>query len=164
MSSTSDRPNVVVVMTDDQGPWAMPNRMPELRMPHLQAMLDESLEFTHAYCASPVCSPARASITTGRPPSAHGGHDWLAGARHPDAHPDRYLAGQPTTAEVLAAGGYQCGLSGKWHVGDSRWPAPGMEYWYAHRFGGGPYFDAPVWRDGEPVDEPRYLTDAITDQ
>lgn len=163
-TTAPDRPNIVVVMTDDQGPWAMPNRMPELEMPHLQTMLDESLEFSHAYCASPVCSPARASIITGRTPSAHGVHDWLVGTRHPDAHPDLYLAGQPTTAEALAAGGYQCGLSGKWHVGDSRRPAPGMEYWYAHRFGGGPYWDAPIWRDGEPAEEPRYLTEAITDQ
>lgn len=158
------RPNFVVVITDDQGPWAMPNRMPELHMPHLQAMLDESLEFTRAYCASPVCSPARASIYTGRTPSAHGVHDWLVGGRHPQAHPDLYLDGQPTTAESLAGGGYQCGLSGKWHVGDSRRPAPGMEYWYAHQFGGGPYRDAPIWRDGEPTTEPRYLTEAITDQ
>jgi len=158
------RPNFVVVVTDDQGPWAMPHRMPELQMPHLHQLLTESLEFEQAYCASPVCSPSRASMLTGRTPSAHGVHDWLVGGRHPQAHPDHHLDGQPTTPEVLAEAGYQCALSGKWHVGDSRLPAPGFEYWYAHRFGSGPYVDAPIWRDGRAATEPRYLTRAITEQ
>lgn len=158
------RLNFVVIVTDDQGRWAMPHRMPELVMPNLQRFLDDSLELDQLYCASPVCSPSRASMLTGRMPSAHGVHDWLIGGRHPDACPDRYLEGQPTTPEVLARAGYQCALSGKWHVGDSRWPAPGFEYWYAHRYGGGPYYGAPIWRDGRPADEARYFTDAVAEQ
>lgn len=154
----------VVVLTDDQGWWSMPHRMPELRMPRLSALLEESLEFTRFYSASPVCSPARASLLTGRTPSAHGVHDWLVGDRAPDAHPDRFLDGQPTTPEVLADAGYQCWLSGKWHVGDARLPAPGFTRWYAHRYGGGPYLGAPMWRDGQPVAEERYLTHAITEE
>jgi len=157
------RLNFVVVLTDDQGRWAMPHRMPELVMPNLQEFLNESLELDQMYCASPVCSPSRASMLTGRMPSAHGVHDWLIGGRHPDAYPDRYLEGQPTTPEVLERSGYQCALSGKWHVGDSQRPAPGFEFWYAHRYGGGPYYGAPIWRDGEPTDEPRYFTEAVVD-
>lgn len=158
------RPNIIVVLTDDQGRWAMPHRMPELVMPHLAALLDESLELEQFYCASPVCSPARASILTGRMPSAHGIHDWLVGGRHPEAYPDHHLDGQPTTPEELSRAGYQCFMSGKWHVGDSRTPAPGFERWYAHRFGGGPYVDAPIWdAAGNPVDEPQYFTHAVTD-
>ncbi|MGD7706911.1 sulfatase-like hydrolase/transferase [Microlunatus sp. Y2014] len=152
-----------MIITDDQGPWAMPHLMPELHMPELDALRRDSIEFTRAYCPSPVCSPARASMLTGRTPSAHGVHDWLVGTRHPDVYPDLYLAGQPTTPEVLADAGYRCGLSGKWHVGDSRLPAPGFEYWYAHRYGGGPYHDAPIWLDGREATEPAYLSDAITD-
>ncbi len=157
------RPNFVVIVTDDQGRWAMPHRMPELVMPNMERLLDDSLELDQMYCASPVCSPSRASMLTGRMPSAHGVHDWLIGGRHPDAHPDRYLEGQPTTPEVLERAGYQCALSGKWHVGHSQWPAPGFEFWYAHRYGGGPYYGAPIWRDGEPAEEPRYFTDAVAD-
>jgi arylsulfatase A-like enzyme len=158
------QPNIVVIQTDDQGRWAMPHRMPELVMPHLAALLAESLELEELYCASPVCSPARASILTGRMPSAHGIHDWLIGGRHPQAYPDRYLDGQPTTPEVLSRAGYQCFLSGKWHVGDSRTPAPGFYGWYAHRYGGGPYVDAPVWVDGVAAQEPRYFTHAVTEE
>ena len=155
--------NFVVILTDDQGRWAMPHRMPELVMPNLQQFLSESLELDQFYCASPVCSPSRASMLTGRMPSAHGVHDWLIGGRHPDAYPDRYLEGQPTTPEVLQRFGYQCALSGKWHVGDSRRPAPGFEFWYAHRYGGGPYYGAPIWLDGAPAEEPRYFTEAVVD-
>ena len=158
-----DRRNFVIITTDDQGRWAMPHRMPELVMPHMEVLLAESLELDQMYCASPVCSPARASMLTGRMPSAHGVHDWLVGGRHPAAHPDHYLEGQPTTPEVLHDGGYQCAMAGKWHVGDSREAAPGFEHWYAHRYGGGPYYGAPIWNKGGEAVEPRYFTDAVTD-
>lgn len=158
------RPNVIVIMTDDQGWWSMPNRMPELHMPHLAELMANGLELTRFYCASPVCSPSRASVLTGRMPSAHGVHDWIVGDRYPQSWPDAYLAGQPSTPEVLARSGYQCWMSGKWHLGDARRPAPGFSRWYAHRYGGGPYLDAPVWKDGVPVSEERYLTHAITEE
>ncbi|MDO5676297.1 MAG: sulfatase-like hydrolase/transferase [Propionibacteriaceae bacterium] len=157
------KPNFVLLQTDDQGRWAVPWRMPELPMPHLASFAEGALELDQLYCASPVCSPSRASVLTGRLPSAHGVHDWLVGDRDPGAFPDSYLQGQITTPEVLADAGYQCAMVGKWHLGDASQPAPGFEYWYAHRYGGGPYFDAPIWRDGEPVTEPRYFTDAVTD-
>lgn len=165
-ANPTDRPrwNFVVVMTDDQGRWAMPHRMPELVMPQLDQLLTESLELDRMYCASPVCSPSRASVMTGRIPSAHGIHDWLIGDRSPVALPDRYLEGQPTTAESLAAAGYHCGMAGKWHVGSSQQPAPGFGHWYAHRYGGSPYYQAPIWRDGRPAVEERYFTTAVTDE
>lgn len=159
----ADKPlNILVVLTDDQGRWAMPHRMPELKMPNLETFLDDALELDQFYCASPVCSPARASLLTGRMPSAHGVHDWLDG-RQPGTYPDLYLESQPTTPEVLAEAGYECMLSGKWHVGHSQRPAPGFTRWYAHRFGGGSYFNAPVWVDGQEAEQDGYLTHAITD-
>src|SRR5699024_61209 len=106
-------------------------------MPRLEAFMDGALELTQFYCASPVCSPARASILTGRSPSAHGVHDWIIGDRAPGAWRDSFLAGQTTTPELLAANGYQCWMSGKWHLGDASQPAPGFRRWFAHRYGGG---------------------------
>lgn len=49
-------------------------------------------------------------------------------------------------------------------MGDAHAPAPGFNYWYAHRFGGGPYYHAPIWQDGEEASEPRYFTEAIGDE
>ena len=156
------RPNIVFILTDDQGPWAVPWLMPELQMPQLQQMADHGTVFNNFYCASPVCSPARASLLTGRMPSAHGVQDWLIGTRHPQAKPDIYLDDVTTLPAVLAGAGYQCALTGKWHVGDSSEPAPGYVSWYAHQYGGGPYYNAPIWdEDGQPTTEPEYFTDAV---
>ena len=176
-------PNVLLLVTDDQGAWALPSAMPELHTPILARLQREGRTFERFFCASPVCSPARASMTTGRMPSAHGVHDWL----HPEAlartdaprrpfDPDflEDLPGADTLGAMFSRHGYRCGMTGKWHLGSSDRPAEGFEYWYAHQLGGGPYYDAPIWRqaDGagapaspaQPGTEPSYLTDAITDR
>ncbi|AOZ72125.1 phosphodiesterase [Boudabousia tangfeifanii] len=166
MSKTNNsRPNFLVILTDDQGPWAMSRTMPELVTPTVDSLVASGTSFDNFYCASPVCSPARASLLTGRMPSAHGVHDWLVGERHPDANEDHYLGGLHTLPETLKQNGYTCGMSGKWHVGTSQHPAPGFDFWYAHRLGGGPYYGAPVWsEDGKRVDEERYFTYAVADE
>ena len=156
-------PNFVVIVTDDQGAWARGRLMPELVSPVLDELGATGLELENFFCASPVCSPARASLLTGRMPSAHGVHDWLrsenSGVSSVGKH---YLDGLATTPEVLAANGYACGHSGKWHLGDARVPAPGFTRWYSHRDGGGHYFGAPMVEDGREHIEPAYVTDAIT--
>ena len=74
------RPNIVLILTDDQGPWAMHCAgTRELVTPNLDRIAREGLRFSNHYCASPVCSPARASLLTGLMPSAHGILDWLRG-------------------------------------------------------------------------------------
>ncbi|WP_172120817.1 sulfatase-like hydrolase/transferase [Actinomyces faecalis] len=155
------RPSFLFILTDDQGPWAVPWRMPELQMPHLAQLAREGIIFDSFYCTSPVCSPARASLLTGRMPSAHGIHDWLVGTEHPQAHPDQYLEDITTLPAVLSGAGYVCALSGKWHVGEARQPATGFSSWYAHRFGGGPYYEAPIWQEGRQDSESEYFTDAV---
>ncbi|GAA1720480.1 sulfatase-like hydrolase/transferase [Isoptericola hypogeus] len=157
-------PNFVVVVTDDQGAWARGRLMPELITPTLDHLGRTGLELENFFCASPVCSPARASLLTGRMPSAHGVHDWIRSENSGvDTSGVRYLDGLTTTPEVLAAHGYACGYSGKWHLGDARTPAPGFDEWFAHRDGGGPYYGAPVVERGIERTEPGYVTDAITD-
>ena len=106
---TQPHPNVLVVLTDDQGPWAMSRTCPELVTPVLDDLVSRSTSFENYYCASPVCSPSRASLLTGRMPSAHGVHDWLVGERHPDAHEDDYLGGLTTLPQALEEAGYELG-------------------------------------------------------
>ena len=158
------RPNFLVILTDDQGAWARGRTMPELITPVLDELGATGRELTRFFCASPVCSPARASLLTGRMPSAHGVHDWLrsenSGVDNAGVH---YLENFSTTPEVLAANGYNCGHSGKWHLGDATEAAPGFGRWYSHRDGGGPYFGAPMIEDGVLVSEEGYLTHAISD-
>lgn len=179
----SARPNVLLLVTDDQGAWAMGSTMPELHTPTLDRLQREGTTFEHFFCASPVCSPARASLTTGRMPSAHGVHDWLhpealarADSPRPPCDPDflERADGADSLAQMLSRHGYRTGMVGKWHLGSSGTPAPGFDHWWAHQLGGGSYYDAPIWehdaRTGrptapaEPATEPEYLTDAITRQ
>ncbi len=164
-STDAGRPNILMIVSDDQGPWALGcagNN--ELQTPALDQLATEGTRLDRFFCASPVCSPARASLLTGRMPSAHGVHDWIRGEAYGvvDERDVAYLEGLTTTPEVLAQAGWTCGYSGKWHLGTGREPAPGFEFWYAHRTGDGPYVGAPVWRAGRRESEPRYLTDAIT--
>jgi len=162
----NDRPNVIVILTDDQGYWAMGCAgNEEIRTPNLDRLARTGTRFENFFCASPVCSPARASLLTGRIPSQHGVHDWLrAGNRAEDrdgpGRPIEYLAGQTGYSDILAANGYVCGISGKWHLGDSLRPQKGLSWWAVKA--GGNYYDASIMRNGELYKEPHYLSDAIT--
>ena len=168
-SRDPDRPNILFVLTDDQGHWALGCAgNPEIRTPNLDRLAASGLRFEEFFCVSPVCSPARASILTGRIPSQHGVHDWLR-AGNSTCEPDRdgelteYLEGQTGYTELLAAAGYRCGLSGKWHLGDSHHAQKGFDFWEVHAKGGGPYYRAPMIRNGDVHEETRYVTDVITD-
>lgn len=156
------KPNVVFIMTDDQGIWSLGSYgNHEIHTPNLDRLAEKGTKFDNFYCTSPVCSPARASLLTGRIPSQHGVNDWIAGGNIED--PIEYLAGQKAYTDILAENGYTCGLSGKWHLGDSIKPQKSFSHWYVHQYGGGPYYNAPMIKDGELIEEEGYLTEAITD-
>jgi arylsulfatase A-like enzyme len=158
------KPNIVFILSDDHGPWAMGCAgNAEIRTPNLDRLAANGMRFDSFFCASPVCSPARASILTGRIPSQHGVHDWLSGGNMGDEAVE-FLQGMVGYTDVLAENGYRCGLSGKWHLGDSVRPQKSFTHWYAHQGGGGPYYNAPMIRDGMPYKEKKYVTEAITDE
>jgi choline-sulfatase len=172
-----DFPNIVFILTDDQGDWALGAAgNPEIHTPRLDRLAAEGLRFSSFFCASPVCSPARASILTGRIPSQHGVHDWIRRGNLPaeiaaslgkhnfgqDNAAIEYLRGMRAYTEALAEAGYTCGLSGKWHLGDSLHPQKGFSFWQVIPYGGSDYFDAPLIRDGQVGFSQGYLTDVIT--
>ncbi|MGW1462997.1 sulfatase-like hydrolase/transferase [Streptomyces sp. NPDC002308] len=155
------RPNVLLILSDDQGPWAMGCAgNDEIRTPHLDALADRGVRFSRFFCTSPVCSPARASLFTGELPSQHGVHDWLS-YHHAGRTGIDFLSGRTLFTDILADAGYRLGLSGKWHLGANDRPRKGFVHWYAHESGGGPYYGAPLYRDGVRTEEPAYLTDAL---
>jgi len=191
MSPESERLNVVFILTDDQGPWAMGCAgNEEIRTPSLDALAGKGVRFENFFCTSPVCSPARASLMTGTIPSRHGVHDWirhkdewwLDGAarhgvhdwiRHKDEwwldgadrarRPVAFLEDMTCYTDVLAANGYVCGLSGKWHLGDALTPQHGFSHWFCHPKGSGRYNDMEMIRDGRVIRTSGYVTDVITD-
>ena len=108
----SKNPNIVLIMTDDQGPWALGCAgTPELRTPVLDQMAAEGIRFENFYCASPVCSAARASILTGRIPSNHGVLDWLRGGAMKGAQKqkriDPALSQGATDMDLMDLGGWK---------------------------------------------------------
>lgn len=163
-----NKPNIVFILADDMGAWALGCAgNPEVKTPNLDRLAARGMRLDNAYCVSPVCSPARASLLTGKIPSQHGVHDWIRRGNSPGESMDRavidYLEAQVTYTEILANNGYSCGFSGKWHLGNAPQPQKGHTYWKAHARGGGPYYNAPMIRDGKEYPEPRYVTDVITD-
>lgn len=166
------RPNILFILTDDQGYWSLGcygNK--EVKTPNLDRLAERGMRFDNFFCVSPVCSPARASLLTGRIPSQHGIHDWLAAGDTYDREQEpagegritEYLAGQTGYSDILANNGYICGISGKWHMGDSHHPQKGFQFWKVHCKGGGPYYDAPMVQGDKVVKAPEYVTDLITD-
>ena len=176
--------NIVFILADDLGAWALHCAgTPELCTPNIDRIAREGIRFTDFYCASPVCSPARASILTGRIPSAHGVHDWIrsgnvdaaryaaAGRENPyggyadETEPIAYLEGMPAYTDMLREAGYTCALSGKWHLGDSVRPQHGFDSWYTIGKGGCFYYHPDIVENGEiTVRHGEYVTDLITDR
>ncbi len=111
MSSENARhPNILLILTDDQG-WddMTVHGNSCIETPNLQRLADEAVQFDNFYVA-PVCAPSRASLLTGRHfirtgvSHVHGGRDFL--------HPDEILL-----SNVFKSGGYATGMWGKWHSG-----------------------------------------------
>jgi len=170
-SMDPERPNIVFILSDDQGAWATGySGNDEISTPNLDGLAASGMRFENFFCSSPVCSPARATLLTGRIPSQHGIHDWISRGNHRETNGTQetgelieYLKGQAGYTDILAAAGYRCGISGKWHLGDSHHPQKGLTYWQVHATGAGKYYNAPMIRDGEIYRETNYVTDVITD-
>ncbi len=115
-ASDEPRPNFVFILADDVG-WS------DLHVygneAHLTPSLDDlarrGLRFTNAYAASPVCSPTRASILTGKYPARLRLTNWLGSVHGVPLAPGLKLK-EVTIAEVLRQAGYATGLVGKWHL------------------------------------------------
>ena len=155
--------NIILILSDDQGYWSLGcygNK--EIISPNIDSLADNGVLFKDFYCVSPVCSPARASILTGKIPSAHGVHDWLEDGTD-ERKTVEYMSDLSSYVNILSDNGYNCGLSGKWHLGNSGNPQMGFKHWFAHQSGGGPYYGAPMYRDGKLYHEEKYITDVITD-
>ncbi len=160
---TSELPNIVFILSDDQGAWALGCAGNEdIHTPVLDQLAADGTRLENFFCVSPVCSPARASLMTGQIPSRHGVHDYLTGIEVGADAPD-YLAGQQMFTDVLAGNGYRLGLSGKWHMGANDAPRQGFVHWYGLEGGGSPYTGATMYRNGEREETRTYLTDAITE-
>ena len=162
--STLERINIVFILSDDQGVWAAGcYGNPEIRTPNIDRMAATGVRFENFFITIPVCSASRASFLTGRIPSQHGVHDFIArGANFgPDAR--AFLDDEICYTDILSRHGWTCGLSGKWHLGNSALAQHGFSHWFAHPDGAGNYNDHMMIRGGVAAVAPGYVTNAITD-
>ena len=110
---------------------------PIVQTPHLDQLAANGVCFENAYCASPVCSPARASWLTGLYPHAH-----LQLRNYGPGRKAQFGCYLPqdsiTIGDVLKSAGYRCGMVGPWHLGDDHNPQHGFtDFWRAYRYQGG---------------------------
>ena len=131
-SRNGRRPNIVFVLTDDQGYGDLScHGNPILKTPNLDRLYDEGVRFTDFH-VSPTCSPTRAALLTGR-------HEFRNGVTHTIHERERLTLKATTVAQVLKSAGYTTGIFGKWHLGDEpeRWPDKrGFDEMFIHGAGG----------------------------
>ncbi len=156
--------NIVFILTDDQGVWAAGcYGNPEIRTPNIDRLAATGVRFENFFTTVPVCSASRACFLTGRIPSQHGVHDFLSGRANAGPDAISFLADEICYTDILSQHGWTCGLSGKWHLGNSAVAQHGFSHWFALPGGAGRYNDQVMIRDGVRAVAPGYITNTITD-
>jgi arylsulfatase len=172
-AAATRRPNIIYVMTDDQGYGDIAaHGNPVVRTPHLDRLHAQSVRFTEFH-ASPTCSPTRAALMTGR-------HEFRSGVTHTILERERLSLSATTLPEILKSAGYTTGIFGKWHLGDEDAYQPGKRGFdrvFIHGAGGigqsypgscgdapgNSYYDPLVRSDGKFVKTKGYCTDVFFD-
>ena len=157
VSQESDRPNVIVIVSDDQG-WAdIGYHNPKVYSPRLDALAASGVTFTRHY-VMPQCTPTRIALLTGRYPSRFGPKSQQA------SNEPAFPLGTPTLATMFLAEGYETYLCGKWHLGSKQDHGPNQHGFqhsygslagaigmYEHRYRNGKF--ANTWhRDGQLIE------------
>lgn len=155
----AQRPNVVVILSDDQG-WGdlSLHGNPNLSTPNIDSLAKQGAHVENFYVCA-VCSPTRAEFLTGR---YHG----RAGVYSTSAGGERFDAAEQTIAQVFQKAGYQTACYGKWHSG-MQWPyhpnARGFEDYYGFCSGHwGNYFDPMLEHNGQIVQGEGFIIDDLT--
>ncbi len=163
-SSRDTKPNVILIMTDDQGIGDLGcHDNPWLKTPNIDALYEDSFRFTNFH-VSPLCTPTRAAIMTGQYPINNG--TWATFKGRASLHHTT-----PTMAELFKQNGYATAMFGKWHLGDNFPSRPtdcGFDIAIHHSSGGigelsdywgNDYFDDVYLSNNKPKKFEGYCTD-----
>jgi arylsulfatase A-like enzyme/acetyl esterase/lipase len=164
-------PNIVYVMTDDQGYGDIAaHGNPVIKTPNLDRLHRDSVRLTEFH-ASPTCAPTRAALLTGR-------HEFHSGVTHTIHERERLALSATTLPELLRTAGYATGIFGKWHLGDEDAYQPGRRGFHRTFIHGGGgigqtfpgscgdvagnrYHDPVIRSDGTFVETKGYCTDVF---
>ena len=166
-SRSSNRPNIVLIVSDDQGyaDASCYDHPKEVGTPNIDRLAAEGVRLTNGYASAYVCAPTRAGLLTGRYQQRFGfytGGDSRVGLP----------TGEITIADLLKKAGYATGVVGKWHVGLEPKYRPlkrGFDEFYGFLgHGAHDYFDlkitdeyTSIYRNDKPVNDTGYLTDNL---
>ncbi|MHC4124291.1 MAG: arylsulfatase [Planctomycetota bacterium] len=153
------RPNVILIMTDDQGWGDISSHGNDiLNTPALDKLASEGVRFDRFY-VTPLCAPTRAALLTGRYHLRTGVH-WVTRGK------ETMRSNETTIAELLKRSSYTTGCFGKWHNG-SHYPnnpkGQGFDEFYGFCGGHSNYFDTTVEHNSRPIKTKGYLTELITE-
>jgi len=160
VGSEGKRPNVILVMTDDQG-WGdvRSHGNDKINTPMMDRLAAGGARFERFF-VSPVCAPTRASLLTGRYHLRTGTHGVTRGY-------ENMRSEEVTIAEALKQAGYATGCFGKWHNG-AHYPynpnGQGFDEFLGFCCGHwNNYFDTTLEHNGQPIETKGYITDVLTD-
>ena len=162
----AQRPNIVLIVSDDQGWKDAGFRGSDIQTPSLDQLAREGVQLDQFY-AQPMCTPSRAALLTGRYPHRYG----LQTLVIPSAGTYGLAIDEWLLPQALKEAGYRTAIIGKWHLGHADrkyWPrARGFDYQYGPLLGEIDYFSHSAhgtrdwFRNGEPVQEDGYVTDLL---
>lgn len=165
--SVKDKPNIIIMISDDTGWNDVGYHGSEIKTPNIDRLANEGVEFDQFY-VYPVCSPTRAALLTGRPPSRYGILGAIGG-RSTLALPEDTVI----LAELLKKHGYDTAITGKWHLGLRPEVGPrkyGFNYTYGYLHGQIDQYthiykngDRTWHRNDEFIEEEGHATDLIAD-
>ncbi|TLD68699.1 arylsulfatase [Phragmitibacter flavus] len=173
-AQTPKPPNIIFIITDDQGYGDISaHGNPILKTPHLDRLHRESVRFTDFH-VSPTCAPTRAALLTGR-------HEFKNGVTHTIHERERLTLDATTLPQILKTAGYTTGIFGKWHLGDEAPYRPdqrGFDETFIHGAGGigqsypgscgdapgNTYFDPLILHNNTFVKTSGYCTDVFFTQ
>ena len=140
----------------------------EIKTPNIDNLARRGARFQHGFVATPICSPSRATLFTGRTPMQHGIHDFLTA--NPIENPPQgqkdvpaSMANEVMLTDIASSQGYDCGYVGKWHINhDDAKPGHGIRWWYTMIGGSRSYTDPEMSLNGQMVKEEGYLGELMT--
>ena len=174
-SLAADRPNILLIFTDDQGINDVGCYGSEIPTPNIDRLASEGMKFEQWYSASSICTPSRFGLLTGQNPSRSKDRLLSALMFMADEHKETGIQqGETTIAEKLRESGYDTALIGKWHLGhggkDLLPTRHGFNSFIGHTGGCIDFFtmtygNIPDWYHQEVhVSENGYATELITDE
>ena len=175
-AQSAAQPNIIVILADDLGIGDVSCfGAKDIRTPNLDKLAADGVRFANWHANSPVCSPSRASVLTGKYPQ-HAGIPEILFSK-PEFEVPGLRTGETTIATELKKRGYRTAAVGKWHLGSAAPSKPraqgfdeffgfysGWIDYYSHRYytlGGQPLFHD-LWRNDEEVwEEPVYQSELL---